>query len=58
MAQLLLSHGRGNPLVFASAVFIEHWCYIKDCKQDEGEKAKKLQNGPTAVLCCPIVAFI
>ena len=50
MAQLLLSHGTGNPLVFASALFIEHWCYIRDCKQDEGEKAKKLQNGLTAVL--------
>ena len=35
LLSLLLTHGRGNPLVLTSVLFIAHWLYKKESKVDQ-----------------------
>ena len=32
---IVLSHGRGNPLVLTAVLFIAHWLYKKESKVDQ-----------------------
>ena len=35
LLSLLLTHGRGNPLVLTSVLFIAHWLYKKESRVDQ-----------------------